>query len=253
MSEQEQAKEFVPGEGPGMVQNGLVRGIPGEQIAVNGVLDLRGVPVEAFAPVKTVVVNGVVLLDEINRGALAKVSTVVNGTITVADASLRLLVQPEVEITKTMVEAMPAGQKLMVVGIVYVHQDVPAAVLAEKIEQLTTVGILIAPEAVHGALFGKLESTGVAIALRDDSGTVVRCVGDNRWDAGYLSHLDDGSAYVNVGNTTIAADLPEELVAQKIAAYYNVGATTGPEAILSLLRSRCSVNMGAFNTPEEAD
>src|SRR5512140_218184 len=160
MSEQEPTTaegEREQGGHPGFGQNGLVRGIPGKKIALNGVLDLRGVSAEEIAQIETLDVNGVVLLDDANRAALTGVAANVNGSIMTADPAMRVMVQPDLEITRAMVEAMPAGQKLLVIGIITVSLDIPPALLAEKFDDLRLVGIIIIGEAQLGALFGRSE------------------------------------------------------------------------------------------------
>ena len=226
--------------------NGLVRGVPGKRIEMNGILDLRGVPSEQVAGIESLSMNGLLLLDENNRDALAGVHTEINGSTMVADADLRVVMQPNMELTKAMVEAMPAGQKMLVVGIIYVHPEVPGALLAEKFDDLRLIGVLIASEAVQGALFGKLELMGVTVTLTGKTAAVVRQVGETTLDADYLERLQDDSEYLNVGETRIPADVPEDLVARKIKVYHNVGETTASGPIIALLKSRCATNMGEF-------
>ena len=228
-------------------QNGLVAGIPGKNVAINGVLDLRSVPAEKVAGIESLKVNGVVLLDEGNRNGLAGVRSEINGTTMVVDRDLRLIIEPDMVLSKAAVEAMPAGQKLMLVGNIFFKPDVPADLVVEKFERLYIVGIIVACEGVYGALLGKMEQTGVSITLPQDVGEVVRSVGENTWTADYLSRLPDGITYVNIGATRIPGDMPLDLVDRKVAAYHNVGHTGGPEPILALLKSRCSTDIGVFS------
>ena len=233
--------------------NGHVVGLPGKRVVVNGVLDLRGVPVAQLAEAESITVNGVVLLDEGNRNGLAGVRSVVNGTVTVVDPDTRVMVEPSMDLTKATVEAMPAGQKVMLVGNVFFKPDVPPGLIAEKFENLHVVGILIACEGVYGALMGKMERTGVSVTLPDDVGAVVRSVGVSRWTKDYLERLADGTTYVNVGVTRVRDDVPEELVERKIASYHNVGVTRAPEAILALLKSRCGTDQGTFKADDKGE
>lgn len=231
--------------------NGLVRGIPGKRLVINGVLDLRGVPVEEVAGIRSLVVNGVVLTDEHNRSGLTDVRSVVNGVVVEAGPDLRVIIESDVEFSKGAVEAMPGGQKLMLIGNVFIRPEVPPALIAEKFEQLHVIGILIACEGVYGALLGKMEKTGVSITLPDHAAHVVRSTGRETWTQEYLQRLPDGTTYVTVGKTTVPKDIPEELVSRKIAAYYNVGKTEASEPVLSLLKSRCPTNLGKFSAPED--
>jgi hypothetical protein len=255
MSEHE-ATECTPDEGAEQEtetwQNGLVTGIPGKNVGVNGVLDLRQVPAEEIAAVASIRINGVILMDQGNRNALSGVDTQINGTVIVADPDLRLIVEPDIVFSRAAVEAMPAGQKLMLVGNVFFKPDVPPDSIAEKFDRLHIIGIVLACEGVYGALMGKMERTGISIALPQDVGEVIRSVGHSAWTRDYISRLADGVTYVNIGATSIPDDMPVDLIDRKIAAYHNVGQTTGPEPILALLKSRCTTNMGEFS-PQDSD
>jgi hypothetical protein len=254
----EKNQECEPEEGeergPQIVQNGLVRGVAGKRMIINGVLDLRSVDPERVAGIEHLVVNGVVVTDEQNRGALAHVRTVVNGQIMVADPDLRIIVQPDLEVTRAMLEGMSAGQKLMLIGNVYFRPDVPPSLAAEKFADLRLVGIIVACEGIHGALLGRMETTGVSIILPDGVGPVVRAIGHSELSVGYLSRLQDGTTYINIGHTEVPADVPEDLLGRKILAYHNVGHTSAPAPLLALLRSRCPTAYGHFSEPgEEAE
>ncbi len=236
-----------------LVQHGMVRGVPARRAVVNGVIDLRGVPAEQVAAIERLVVNGVVLLDDANRGSLAGVRAVINGTIIVASPDLRIMVQPDIEVSKAMLAGMAPGQKLIIIGNVYFRPDVPPALVAEKLAEAHIVGTVIACEGVYGALMGIAEVTGVSVVLADGARSVVRSLGDNELTQDYLSRLEDGATYINVGTTTIAEDVSEEMLSQKIAAYHNVGSTVGPKRLLSLLKTRCATNLGNFSEPGEGD
>ncbi len=231
-------------------QNGLVKGIPGRRVGVNGVLDLRGVAQERVAGIESLKINGVVLMDEGNRDGLADVKTQINGTVLVVDPDLRLIIEPDMEFSKAAMAAMPAGQKVMLVGNVFFKPDVPAELIGEKFERLYVVGIVLACEGVHGALLGKGEITGISITLPDDVGQVVRSVGKSTWTQEYLSRVADGTTYVNIGVTRIPEGVAEDLVERKIRGYHNVGKTVAREAVLALLKSRCPTNMGEFSAEE---
>jgi hypothetical protein len=250
MAEESTAEE-MDDEGPW--QNGVVSGIPGKTVRLNGILDLRGVPAEQVAAMESLTINGIVLLDEANRNGLAEVETSINGSTVVADSDLRVIIQPDMEFSKAAVEAMAAGQKMMLVGNVFFKPDVPPELIAEKFERLHVVGILIACEGVQGALLGKMESTGISITLPDDVGEVVRSMGANEWTKEYVERLADGTTYVNIGATEVPEDVSESLVQAKIATYHNIGVTEAAEPVLSLLKARCKTNMGQFSAPGEED
>jgi hypothetical protein len=75
--------------------------------------------------------------------------------------------------------------------------------------------------------------------------------GSGRLTRNFLSRLHGGSSYTNYGRVTIADDVPEELLDQKIAEYRNFGVTVGPPRLLRLLEDRCVVNFGHFTESEE--
>jgi hypothetical protein len=108
---------------------GVIRGIPSRRIESAGVLDLRGVPAEQVAQIESIKSAGIILLDEKNSAALANVSVESAGSIVVAPSDLRVIVQPDITISRAMAEGMPSGQKVMVVGNAFIRPDVPAALI----------------------------------------------------------------------------------------------------------------------------
>jgi hypothetical protein len=230
---------------------GIVQGVPGPHIVSVGLLDLRGVPAEQVAQIESINSVGAVLVDEGNRHALSQASVESTGGIVVVEPGMRVMVEPFLEISKATMEGMPVGQKLMLVGIVFFKPDVPPALISEKFEDLRVLGILFACAGAQGALLGKMQTTGVSITLPDDVGPVVRSLGENRLTPDYLSHLQDNSAYLNIGATFVSDDVTESLLAQKIQSYYNIGATMAPAPLLALLKARCPTNLGHFGEPDE--
>ena len=61
-----------------------------------------------------------------------------------------------------------------------------------------------------------------------------------------LTHMEHVRALIGL----VDADVPEDLLAQKIAVYINVGATHAPSALLDLLKARCPTNLGQFEVGE---
>ena len=149
-------------------------------------------------------------------------------------------------------EAMPGKQKLLLVGVVAFKPDVPPALVSEKLDSLQVTGVLLASEAVRGALLGRMQITGATVPLPDNAGPIVHSLGENKITPEYLSRLQDGSVYLNIGQTEIAPEVTEELLARKIATYCNVGQTMAPAALITLLKSRCPANLGAFEETKPA-
>jgi hypothetical protein len=226
---------------------GIVKGVSGEVVENVGILDLRGVPIDELTEMKSIKNAGVVLVDEVNRHALSRISMANVGGIVTTEADERVLVEPMLELSKATLEAMPSGQKLLIVGIVTFSPDIPPALVTEKFSKLRIVGILTSTAGVRGALMGCMEETiGVSVTLADDTKELIRSIGENTITNEYLTHLKDGVAYLNIGETIFADDSNQALVERKIAAYYNVGETVAPASILALVKARCQTNIGEF-------
>lgn len=254
MSENEQMHtpehDQAPETSAGMGAAGLVRGVAGRVIKAAGLVDLRGVPPEQVAQIESIEAAGAVLGDEGNREALGRIPIKAAGGVAIAKPGYRVVMAPNLELTKAMLEGMPADQKIMFAGIVTFHPEVPPTLVTEKLAAVDVLGILIACQGVHGALMGIAEVTGHLIALPDDVGAVVRNVGQNEVTRDYLERVQDNSAYINIGQTTIADDVPEELLDRKIISYHNVGQTVAPTPLLNLLKARCPTNLGQFANAE---
>jgi hypothetical protein len=245
---EEGEKELQPGHSGSV---GMVQGIPGKHIDSVGVLDLRGVTPEQIAQVESIHSVGVILIDENLRTALAHIAVDSVGSIVEIGSDYRVVTEPWMEFSRATLEGMLSGQRIALVGITLFKPDVPAALVAEKFEALMVVGILLAPAGVQGALLGKMQITGVSVTLPETEQPITHSLGQNRVTAGYLSYLADDILYINIGQTRIADDVPEDLLARKFATYYNIGQTVAPAPLLDLLKARCPTNLGQFSTPEE--
>jgi len=248
----EEEEETPPEEEemPGVKAAGLVRGVPGRHIQAAGLVDLRGVPPEEVAKIEGIQAAGAVLGDEANRAALGQIPIQAAGGVAIARPGYRVIIAPDLEISKAMLEGMPPGQKLMFAGIVFFRLDVPASLVAEKLEGVDVLGILIATEGVYGALMASAEITGHTILLPDGVGPVVRSLGQNTLTQEYLSRLADRTTYINIGQTLVSDEVPEDLLDRKILTYHNVGQTVAPTPLLALLKSRCPTNLGQFAESE---
>ena len=229
---------------------GVMQGVPpGKFINAVTVLDLRGVPAEQVAGIKRMDACSVVLVDENNCLALNGVSMNAIGSLIVTSPETRVMVTAHMDISRSGIEAMPGGQKLLVVGNVFFKPDVPQGMVSEKIERLQVVGLLIACEGVYGALLGKMQMVnGLNVILPDDVGPVHRLAGETRLTSEFLAQLGEGTTLVNIGKAEVYPDVSPELLRHKVAAYYNAGETSGPAASLAVLQARCSLNVGRFRT-----
>ena len=238
---------------PGASNSGYVIGVPGPFVENVGTLDLRGSTAEEVATLKKVKNSGTVLISPEARAGLSGTSMENVGSVIEAGLDEKLLVGPSIEFDAEALEGMEDGQKFLVTGIVTFSSDAPAALVAQKIARLRLTGILIASKSVQGVLTGRMEHTGVAVAVPKTSGGVIRQIGEKTVTPGYLSYLKPESVYINIGQTTFGDDVPLELVQAKLAAYVNVGETVARQEILDYLDAVCESNIGAFSTPSEGE
>lgn len=68
---------------------------------------------------------------------------------------------------------------------------------------------------------------------------------------GYLTSMQDGTAFTNYGSVEVAPDVPKELLAQKIAQYGNFGSTSGTAAQIGVLLDKCFSNFGSFKETDD--
>jgi hypothetical protein len=186
-------------------QNGMVTGVTARRMRVNGMLDLRGVPAAQVETLEELRLNGVALLDESNRQALDMEKAQINGSLVTVPTGMRVIIQPVLELSRASLEAMPDGQKIMVVGTVFIAPDVPPALAAEKFAELRLVGVIMMSAGVQGALLGKGDVTGASVVIPDGIQHVTRCIGNTTWTADYLERLPDNGAYLAMGDTRVPA------------------------------------------------
>jgi beta-lactamase regulating signal transducer with metallopeptidase domain len=233
--------------------NVVIKGVPQAKIEDVAVLDLRGVAANEVGKIESIEDVAVIILDERNRQALKPKTMSDVGSTIVAPRDARVIVDPLWDVSKATLDAMPKAQKLICVGVVYFRSDVTPALVREKIASLQGSGVLLAPAGVRGALVGISELAGASATLPDDAGPAVHAVGFNQITPGYLERLQDRSVYVGIGATQIAPDVTEELLSRKIATYINVGATTGPKALVDFIKSRAAVNLGVIHAGDDDD
>jgi len=220
---------------------------PGRNVHHIGLLDLRGVLPEQIAKVEEMHTVDVLLLEEETRSLLLPHTLHHVGSTIVAAPEERVLVTPQLDISRSGMESLPGGQRIIVMGNVFFQPDVPPALVAEKFESLRVFGVLIACAGVHGALLGKMQIlNGVTLTLPDEIGTIVRAQGETQMSREYLSALPEGVTLINIGKMQLQEDLPAEGLRTKFVGYYNVGETSGPMSLVAILQARCPVNLGTF-------
>jgi hypothetical protein len=233
----------------GARNSGHVIGVPGPIVEGVGTLDLRGATPEALSILRKIKNTGNVLISPNTR--LDGVIMEGVGSVMEVDVNEKMHVGPSIELDAAAFEGMEDAQKLIVVGVLSIGDDVTREQITQKLARLRLTGILLAPKAVLGALTGRMEHTGVAVGLPKATGPVVRNMGEKTITPGYLSYLKPDSLYINIGETVFASDVPVALVQEKIGAYVNVGETTASQEILDYLDARCESSVGDFRTPDK--
>lgn len=236
----------------GLGGGGIVKGGGNKRYQDIAILDLRGVSSRQVSQIERITDVAVVLLDEANRNALRAAVEDVAATV-VAKPGMRVMVEPFLEISKSTLEGMPAGQSLLLVGIVVFRPDVPPALVAQKFAVLEVVGVVLSTPQIQGALLGKMQLTGVQANLPTDAGPLYHGVGANTLTQNYLARLPDNIIYIGIGATQVAKDVTEAMLTQKIRAYCNIGATTGPPHLIDVLKARAATNLGVFSADDDGD
>lgn len=235
----------------GASNSGSVRGVPGECVENTGLLDLRGTPPEAMSRLKIVRNVGLVLVDRGQTSALTNVIMENAGTVAEADPDERVVIGPNTDFNRAVLEGMEPGLRMTVIGIITFDPDIPLALLSEKIAFLRLIGIMIAPAGVQGALLGKMEHTGVSISFKA-VGPVLKSFGETRITAGYLSYMKPGTIFLNLGETHIDPEITGVALSEKIVEYHNLGTTVASRDAIDWLQVNAPTQQGEFQTHEEA-
>jgi hypothetical protein len=164
------------------------------------------------------------------------------------------------KLTRNRLSRMADGISYTNYGTLRVADDVPEELLAQKISSYTNYGRTVAPANLLGVLEDRCEDNYGAFLepeeeaeQREEAAQHRRPARENHSDVTltmeYLSAMQDGTDYENHGRVTIPEDLPEDLLARKIASYDNHGTTIGPMKLLALLEDR-GANFGHFREAE---
>lgn len=226
---------------------GIVQGVPSAHISNVGVLDLREVDPSLVEQIENISTVGVLILDRAAGPCLAHAKLANIGSLIEAGRDEKINVQPCREFSRASLEAMEPGQKVIQVGVLVFRPDTPAALVLEKLASLRVIGVLVATASVQGALLSRAQVVGASVTLPESAGPLVTAIGRTRLTRGYLSYLQDGTVYLNLGTTEVAEDAGLELLQSRIGVYYNVGDTVGPPLLLDLLKARCPASYGSFH------
>jgi hypothetical protein len=141
-----------------------------------------------------------------------------------------------VSFTPSFFKGQPEPQVLLVAGQLVVEPDVAAEDIVAGLSWLVVAGQLICPEHLMGALQSKLSSVqGQTITYPRNSRLVM---GKLILDEGQMRSLEDGSILTVVGNLSVPAVLPNDLLAQKIGQVQVTGHIRCPEENAQTLQAR---------------
>ena len=146
-------------------------------------------------------------------------------------------------------------------GDLTIADDVPEDLLAGKISSMTNFGSVTGPENLLRLLEGRCDanfgSFRTAAEADEDAAAEDRPkmsnLGKTILTQEQLEHMADGVEYENLGRLVVSEDVSEELLAQKIAVYRNLGKTAGPKRLLGVLQARCPENLGKFSPTEVSE
>jgi len=158
-------------------------------------------------------------------------------------------------LTKDGLARMEDGTAYTNFGHLTIADDVPEDLLASKISSVTNFGSVTGPENLVRLLEGRCDTNFGSFRTRaeadEDAATEDRPkmsnLGKTILTQEQLEHMADGVEYENLGKLVVSEDVSEELLAQKIAVYRNLGKTEGPKRLLGILQARCPENLGKFS------
>ena len=155
-------------------------------------------------------------------------------------------------LTKGALSRMQDGTSYTNFGQLAIADDVPAELLGQKIGSITNFGLVTAPEHLITVLQDRCEANFGSFGTEeeedeeDDERPKLQNLGSTILTQEQLGNMPDGVKYVNLGKLVVADSVSEELLAQKIAVYENLGKTRGPANLLGILQARCPENLGKF-------
>lgn len=218
---------------------------PRTKIEGEGIVNLRDTPAGELARIGLIRDVGLLILDETQKGKLrARMEDV--GKVVYLRRDAQVTTEPLFDLSRAAVEAMPRNQRLAVIGIVLVHPDVTPELIRERFADLHVVGILIAPTALRAATLGTLRLDGVATPFDNVQGPIIRTIEDLKVTSGYLEQIGDGSTLVSIGDVSVEPGVTEDLLKRKIRAYYGLGDTSAPTALLEVMKALSPAPMGEF-------
>ncbi|UCC68580.1 MAG: hypothetical protein JSV79_01180 [Armatimonadota bacterium] len=162
-------------------------------------------------------------------------------------------------LTQAGLSRMQDGTSYTNFGHLVIADDVPADLLGQKIGSITNFGSVTGPEDLLAVLearcdenFGSFGRAEEEEEEEDDGRPKLQNLGKTILTQQQLANMADGVRYANLGKLIVAENVSEELLAQKIAVYENLGNTQGPANLLGILQARCPENLGKFELSAES-
>lgn len=169
-------------------------------------------------------------------------------------------------LTKAALSRMQDGVSYTNFGHLTIADDVPEELLDQKIGSVANFGHVTGPEHLVTKLEERCDTNFGAFGAaadeddeneHDDGRPKLQNLGSTILTQEQLANMPDGVRYSNLGKLVVSESVSEELLAQKIAVYENLGKTQGPANLLGILQARCPENLGKFelstDSPEDDD
>lgn len=162
-------------------------------------------------------------------------------------------------VTNDVLSRMEDGTSYTNFGELTIADDVEQDLLDRKIGKVTNFGEVTGPAELLSMLearcetnFGEFAGEGARAGAEHEFSNLGKSVLTEE----QLRRMPDGATYSNLGKLTIAENVSEELLAEKIAVFKNLGNTEAPAHLLAVLQARCPENLGNFkpsDSPENQD
>jgi hypothetical protein len=159
-------------------------------------------------------------------------------------------------LTDSALSRMQDGTSYTNFGHLVIADDIPEELLKQKIGSITNFGWVSGPDNLVSVLeercdtnfgrFGGAEGEEDEEDEEHDASSTLKNLGRTTLTQEQLANMPDGVTYSNLGDLAVADNVSEELLAQKISVYKNLGRTTGPARLLGVLQAHCPANLGRF-------
>ncbi len=185
-----------------------------------GAVDLRYADEKAIANIKSISNAGVVLYSEKQRGLIGTISMSNVGMMEEIDEDYKIEMG-NVEINRIYLESQDQPLKVLVVGVVRIHDDVTKELFNEKVGGIYNVGIVECPTVLMGVVKAKvIKNIGMFQEFNPEKETVK---GTKNVTQEWLQSLEDDTSIDVMGTIKMINDFDIELFDKKIKSLKVMG------------------------------